>query len=213
MKKGNCSIIKLNTLKGDVKISGGEMTESKRNKQKLWYAGAVICVMVAMAAVLCLLFNGKETKISDNSGNNSISVLDCKASSPVVESFFEAKDAINNEHEIKITYQGNRVDKVSYTYTADFPSGKEADEANAVLHAKYNNYMAQYSLDPAKLGPTFTVVDNNFKINLFTDMSKIDPAMMGLFFLDNEDIGLLESGKIESLKKIYFQKGFNCNSQ
>lgn len=188
------------------------MSEFKKDKQKLLYVGVGVCLLAAVAAILCLLFSSKETKISDNDGNSSISVLDCKVSDPTVESFFESKDAINNEHEIKITYRGDEVDKISYTYVADFASEKDADEANATLHAKYNKYMAQYSLEPAKLGPTFTVVNSSFKVNLFADTSKINFAVAGLFFLDTGDIELLEGGKIEDLRKVYFQKGFNCNS-
>ena len=69
------------------------MSESKKSKQKLLYIGGGICVIVAITAVLCLLFNGKETKISDNGGNSSVSVLDCRVSDPPIEGFFGAKES------------------------------------------------------------------------------------------------------------------------
>lgn len=185
------------------------MSESKRKKQHSLYIGIIVCILVAVAAILCLLFTGKETYVSEGDNIESVDALYCRASEQE-DSFFGKENVINDKHEIKITQRQDEIDKISYTYIGYYGSEKEAKDANAVLHAKFNNYMGEHNLEPSVLGPVFSVVKDNLRINLMTEISNINEAIGKLFFLDPAGINSVRNNKLESLKKLYSSQGFVC---
>ena len=180
------------------------------NKQR--YLGvAVLCALIAtVAVILCLLFSSKETRISNNNNTYSTETLYCIINNPE-DAFFADSNTINNKHEIKVTYKDKKPDKASYIYTGIFNSSTNADHSNAILHAKYNTYMADYNLSPAILGPTFSVVESKLKINLYTDTSNITSETGKLFFLSPDETSTLIEKPAEQLKNIYSNKQFSCN--
>ncbi|MBR0372846.1 hypothetical protein IJH72_02830 [Candidatus Saccharibacteria bacterium] len=190
------------------------MSEPKNGKQKSLEI-TIFCISIAVVTViLCLLFSGKETRTSSNN-IYSTKILYCVNNNPE-DSFFTDSNAINNKHEIKVTYKDDKPDKVSYTYTGKFNTSTKADNSNATLHAKYNKYMAEYDLSPTILSPTFSVVESKLKINLFTDISNINNKTGKLFFLNLDEISSLTSESADKLKDIYSDKNFSCeinNSQ
>ena len=190
-------------------ISGGKMSESNTRRQQILYIGIVVAIVIALIAILCLLFNGNRTYTSDNGTSYSISVLHCEASD-IDGAFFAPDNTINNKHEIKITYQQDTVNKISYTYKSDYQTTASADNVNAVLHAKYNKYMAQYDLDPMTLNPIFSVIDNKLSINLLSEVSDINTPIGVLFFLDSNEVTQITHTSLDSLSKVYTQKGFVC---
>ena len=185
------------------------MSESNRKKQQTLYIGVLICILVAVAVILCLLFTGRETRTSDNGNVYSTDILDCESTEPE-GAFFVAENAVDNKHEIKVTYQNEKPSKISYTLTGNYSTERAADQTIASLHAKYNKYMAQYDLDPEILGPVFSNVEEAFKINLITDVDKINSATGMLFFLDSTETIKLKSYTNGDLEKIYETKGFSC---
>ncbi|MCR5700086.1 MAG: hypothetical protein K6G49_01470 [Candidatus Saccharibacteria bacterium] len=185
------------------------MSESKSKKQQYLYIGIIVCIVVAVAAILCLLFTSKETKISDNGKVHSIDILNCQATGPE-GAFFVAENAVDNKHEIKVTFQNEKPTKISYTLTGDQSTAGATDQTIATLHAKYNIYMGQYGLDPETLEPIFSNVDEAFKISLITDVDKISSATGALFFLDANEATKLKNYASEDLEKIYEARGFSC---
>ena len=185
------------------------MSESNRKKQQALYIGVIICILVAVAAILCLLFTGKETRTSDSRNVYSTDMLSCKSTEPE-GAFFVAENAVDNKHEIKVTYENEKPAKISYTLTGNQDTEKAAEQAIASLHAKYNKYMAQYSLDPEALEPIFSDVKEAFKISLIADVDKINTATGALFFLDSTETLKLKNHANGDLEKIYETKGFSC---
>ncbi|MBQ9485078.1 hypothetical protein IJU85_03200 [Candidatus Saccharibacteria bacterium] len=185
------------------------MSESNNNAK--YYKYSIGCLIITIiAVVLYLLFNNKTIyKPAEDDDSKLIGTLYC-SSDNLDNSFFRMDNAINNNHEIKAIYRQQKIDKISYTYTGIFRTEAEADNSDAVLHAKYNKYMAQYDYNPELLAPTFSVIGTKYKVVLYTDFSDIDGAVSGLFFLEPDEISNVADGSVEYLGEIYSRKGLNC---
>lgn len=185
------------------------MSNSESKKQRQPELVALVIIAMIFVVVLCLLFTNQEIHISNIGTEHTFNALYC-TSFHYKNAFFAIDNEVNSKHEIKLIYQNEKAYKMSLTYTSDFETESSANNASAILHAKYNHYMGQRNLSPTILSPTFSVINNSLKINLFTDISNIDAITGSLFFLSpSEAIGISKRTP-EEIQEFYAKKGFNC---
>ncbi len=185
------------------------MSDSKSNWQKHKNSVIVCFFITIIAFVSCLFFIGEET-YTESKQVYSIEVLQCLSSNPI-NSFFGYSDSVNSKHEIKITYRQDEPDKISYSYNNILSSEEDAQHVDAVLHAKYNNYMGEHKLNLSTLGPIFMVVENKFKINFYTKFSNINAINGVVFFLSPEEVVNVANNSIGKTKELYTSKNFVCS--
>lgn len=189
-----------------------EATKSKKNN-KLRYPEIVIglVITVFIAAVTFLITNRTETYTSGGDTNVSIGSLRCRSSN-VTEPFFESPSALSYVHEVKVTFDGNGVDKLSYVYEGTYGSEQAADQARSEMHASYNKYMGSKGLDQESLYPTFHYDGATAKINLYAEREKgLNATTATLFFLNADEYVKINEYTTEALKKVYEEKGFSCD--
>ncbi len=183
----------------------GESTKNNKIRN-----GIIIGVVVALVVVaLVFLLKGNETRVSGGNETKKLSVLDCEASQPT-NPFFHNADTITPKHEIKVTFQGDDFDKISYNFFGNYRNNDIADTANASLHASYNNYMGEHKIYPELFYPTFIATDSSVKINLYAEKAKVQPSTGVFFFLSGEDVTNLDNYTKDDLTRIYSSKGFSC---
>lgn len=186
------------------KYSGGEMTE----KTKLAIGAiATVAITAGVAFALYLLFYTNETHVTMVEDEVETSVLVCRAMTVLDDSFFDTSNVLNVEQEVKTIFNDNMPDKLNYLYSGDYVSAEGASKANDLLHADYNIYMADKA---ESLTPTFSIIDNKLRINLFADKNQMNSRVGKLFFLSNEEVADFVKYKAEDLMKLYQNKGFSC---
>ena len=159
---------------------------------------------------LALIFGQNETRTSKVIDNTTMGALHCTSTNPE-EPFFAPDGVLENEHEIKITFNGDLADKFSYNYYGTFNSESIAEGARTRLHANYNIYMGNNGKDQESLYPTFDYVGEKVKINLFAEREKtLNLITAKLFFLSSGEVTNLKNNSADDLKKIYEKRGFSC---
>ena len=187
----------------------------EKGKSKSWSKDRIMTIiavsfLVIIAGFLLFVFlNRSETTSSDGGSGSSVGALDCKATSPVGP-FFVSENALTSEHEVKVTFLRDVVDKLSYNYYGTFASEGVAENVRTNLHANYNIYMGKYNLNQESLSPTFTYNGNNAKVNLFVNREKLNNITARLFFLNPDEAANISNYSSDQLKSLYTGKGFSC---
>ena len=166
----------------------------------------VLAVLIAAVAIFSSFLKSEETYISAETSGIRVGALNCKTSQPS-DSFFVSNTALNNDHELKVTYSGERIGRINYIYNGEYDSNDTADTAGSLLHADYNIYMGE---NAESLYPTFSVVENKLKISLYTEYQKLNAKNAKLFFMNADEYHESSNYSIHDLKKIYESKGFSC---
>lgn len=185
-----------------------------RGKSSSYYI-ALSVIMVVAALVFIILFlvaQGKETRISEKREDSTIRLLYCKANLPV-DPFFVSGMAKEYSHEIKVTFRGERIDKISYNYYGVYDDERLADAGRSELHADYNEYMSDNGLIPEDLYPIFDYDGSTSKVTLYGSRNDntLNIITARLFFLNYDEYDRLDNISGEDLKNIYIDKGFYCN--
>lgn len=177
--------------------------------------GIMICAVVIVAMVVIIVLSvamqGKEEYIESEEQSDTMSALVCKASDPV-DGFFASEGSEtspeNATSTFKATYVNGGLDKLFYTYEGNYDSAETAKQAEADLHARYNQFLADKA---AGLTPKFVANEEEVKITLFGDWSKMTIGQAKTMGMDEEDYNALANdGKVESLTKILREKGYTC---
>ena len=180
----------------------------KNNKSVLYIVIALTFIIVAV--FLWLLINGKETRTSSEKSEESISVLHCKAKG-IEDAFFASTTANTIENEIKITFRGDKIDKIFYDYNGVYRSSEVAKEDETKLHARYNLYMGENKIEQDSLSPSYSITNSKLHITLYADnYGMINSVTSVFFFIDSDRIGDYGKSSIDELKSFYEKKSFKC---
>ena len=179
---------------------------------KRWIViGVVALAVVLIAVAISVIFRDKEEYITTDYQSSTVDAVVCKGSNPL-DVFFTTEDESKKPESatstIKATYQNNELDKLSYTYDADYESSDLAKQAESTMHAKYNQYMAQKAGD---LAPKFAADEEDVKISVFGEWDKLTTGVAKVFGLTEDDYTKLVSDtEPEALAKVFQAKGYTC---
>lgn len=176
---------------------------------RLAYIFGTLAAIVAIIIILLNIFTPKDSHITSEDSLQSIEAVHCKTEN-LASPFFETNGAKNVEHEVKITLMNDKVDKMSYTYIGLFESKDETEKALSALHAKYNIYMDTTDIYHEDLYPTFSNLGTKGIINLYIQDKTFNLDTAKLILLSDYEYEQFSGYNIETLAKIYENKGFVC---
>lgn len=188
------------------------MSDSDKKKRKKLIIYAVVMALIAglVGLVIFLLTYRKETHINESYDRADLSSLTCVTKTNPESSFFE-NHAKSVEHEIKVIFSNEIIDKMSYEFNGQYDSWGDADSDEGVLHAKYNNYMGERRLSNEMLKPVFQNVEGKLKIRLYLDSYKnMNSGIAKLFYITEGSMNVIAKNSIAETKKYYEKKGFSC---
>lgn len=191
---------------GDVKIS-------KRKSQQI-ATGFLLISLVAIIIVLVVIFTGGTSKDSYTSGgDNTVTVTSLVCTSNVPQDpFFKPQGAHNPQHELKIIFENDGVDKINYSYAGKFSSEELAKEEISKMHASYNKYMGGIDVYQEDLYPTFSTIGSDGYANLYLDKSTLTADTAIFAFLSGNEYSNLKNYSVDALSSIYAEKGFSCQN-
>ena len=189
------------------------MEKEKDNKRNMVRA-IVFAVIVGIVALVILLLTYKtETHIYETYQDVDVSSLVCE-SNDNESAFFNSETASSVEHKVKIKYSNGTVDKLAYEFEGIYDSEESAEHDNAVLHARYNNYLGQYNIDGESLTPVFQTIDNKLRIKLYLDSyGNMNSAYGKLFYIGSGSLDTVAKKPMDETRKIYENKGFSYEKQ
>lgn len=169
-----------------------------------------LILIIAIVVILLLTLTGNSASYtSDVIKENSISILDCKSENPN-EKFFSHNAESAVIHEIKITFDDNTIDKLTYTYTGRYATNSEAKDALSWMQGDYNKYMGTTSVYQEDLTPTFSAIGTEAIINLYFNANTFNSETARFVFLDDGEYTAAINMSAKNIEKIYREKGFSC---
>lgn len=186
------------------------MSENKGSRvNTMMIAALVLVVGAVILAIMWLLTNRHETKISNTINTDNYSSLICESNSPE-EPFFVSKSVQRFTHELKVMFNNGHLNDISYRYEGTYNSNDVAETAMAEMHADYNKYMSGGGVYQEKLNPVFATDKTKTRISLYAEPDKLNNVVARLFFLGEDDLNKLGSYSQSDLKELYEKKGFSC---
>lgn len=179
------------------------------NYQKIGI-GFILMASVLLVIIFITLIIPKEIHTSTNDNSTSISSVNCNKKNDE-GAFFTSEKAQNSRHIIKATFRDNTIDKMNYTYEADFDTEKDAETELSLLHANYNIFMGKVELDIELLTPNFSRFGKTNVINLYIVRSSMRNGIAKLLFLSDDKMGEIPEINIDRFAKIYSDMNFTCN--
>lgn len=187
------------------------MGEKKRTINTI---GIILLIFAAIIVLIFfILFNGRETYTSDDRGSDAYLALDCKTGA-IDEAFFTSSTVNTISNHLKVTFNKDGVDKIFYSFEGVYRSEGDAEQDNAVLHARYNKHMSEYGIYPEVLTPTFSTVNTKLTINLYAKNRDVITRGIGtLFFIDDDNLESFLKYSRDQVADYYKDKGFSCKKQ
>ena len=160
--------------------------------------------------VLSNIFAEKNTSLSLSENSvTAISSLHCVASSPN-NAFFGSRGAKDDRHEIKIAFRDNKPVDISYTLNAFFKNNDIARQMESTYIFNYNTYMSNKSTAAEALSPSFAVIDDKVKVNLYIEADKIDQSVAKMFFINSDQTNNFKNLPYREVSNMYNVQGFSC---
>lgn len=182
----------------------------KTKKTLIIYAFSLAIIAGTAALVFFLLTNKRETHTYVNRNNGETSGLKCTIDKND-NAFFASDLATELKHTIKIMYNDNNIDKVSYEYDGVYNSAEEAKKDSGMMHTNYNLYMGDHGVDHEILAPVFQYDEKKARIRLYLDdYRKMNSVIGKVFYIGSGIQDTIAKGSIEEAKKIFENKGFSC---
>lgn len=182
----------------------------KKDKSSILMISGATLIVIAVTIALIVFFWPKEVRTSTNSsGTTSIASLICK-SEYFPGAFFSDTEAKSQQYTIKVTYQNDKFNNVSFSYVGTFNSNEKADASESKMHAKLNLYMYDYGLDPEKYDPNFRNLKNEARIDLFSSSENMSDALARVILSSNATADLFTKSKYEHLSSAYNKIGYSC---
>lgn len=167
----------------------------------------VIAAMGLIALVLSQIFRVDEQHVKTPVEEVTTYWVECEAKAPQDAFFTAPASATENDHELKIIYKDGQAEKISYEYDSEYENNNAAIDAEAELHARYNNFMGVLQDDFA---PRFSRDADELKITMVADTEEIGRDTAKVFFINTEEFDSLKDYDLEKLLEIYQSKGFKC---
>lgn len=189
------------------------MKDLNSKKKKLTIDTTIIMVLVVvMVFVVFMLTYKSERHIYDSVIENDTSALVCTSNNNDSETmFFSSEDATSIEHKIKLVYNDNKIDKMSYELTGEYVSESVAREAKGDFNTKYNIYIGDHDMNLNVLSPIFQYVDNKVRVGLYLDsFEKMNSAIGKLFYISSASLDSVSKSSENETKEYYEKKGFSC---
>ena len=189
------------------------MKESDKQKRKKIIVQAVVLALIVaiIAIVIVLLTYKKETRTIETNEDGDMTALVCSSHDNGETAFFKSDTAKEVEHKVKLVYNNDNLQKMSYEYTGEYETKDIAEHDDAVLHARYNRYMGEHDKKSEMLTPVFQVVDNKLAIKLYLDSYKdMNSVISKLFYIGSGLEGTIGKNSLKDTKKYYEKKDFSC---
>lgn len=169
-----------------------------------------VLLIGAIIVIVFLLTNTNETHTSIDKQSDASEYIHCTATNPS-DQFFELRSTpTDTKHEIKVTFRGDDIDKVFYSFHGDFASNNGAIVAEFDITDKYNKYVAGVGLERNVLSPKISSSDNSADASFYVEDGKLKPVLAPIFFLDKDEYSAVGGNLKGYLLRNYESKGFSC---
>ena len=189
------------------------MSETEKVKDHMLIVKAIFFALLVgiIALVIWFLTYKQESYTSSETKEGNYSALECTASDPS-EPFFTFESTQEMTHTIKVLFTEERLKDIMYKYDGTYVSQEAAENAEAWLHADYNEYLGANGVDRESLSPTFSVNNNKLMISIYAEAQKINDVVARLFFMDTDASNKVKDFSLKDYKMLYEAKGFTCQS-
>lgn len=186
------------------------MKDEKRKKTLIMVGSLLILLCVLIVIFLLIITNGNETRTSSEVDEDKLEALVCRSGGRE-DGFFHSDTANQIVNEIKATYNGNSFDKLYYSYEGTYRS-EDVAKGDESMHADYNIYMGENSLEQDSLSPSYSLVKNKYHLTLYADEEDDFNKVTAVFFyVDDKDVEKFKKFSIDEMKKYYETKDFKCS--
>ena len=202
-------------MRATINVNSREVKMEKNGKKKskkalIIYAFSIAIIAGIVAIVIFALTNKRETHTYVNRNNGETSGLKCTIDKND-NAFFVSDLATELKHTIKIMYNDNNINKVSYEYDGIYDSAEEAKKDVGKMHTNYNIYMGDHGVDHEILTPVFQYDEKKARIRLYLDdYRKMNSTIGKVFYIGSGIQDTIAKESIEETKKIFENKGFSC---
>ena len=181
----------------------------KKRSKKRWILVSAALFIICIAILLCSLLMGDKTYYSSNHTEERSMYLVCSVQT-FEEPFFPEYYSITSEHQIKIIFNNEKPNKISYTYSGTYASSELAKQVASDFRAKYNIFLNKLGVDIASFDPIFNTIDNKTTVNLFANGSNLNPATAPLFLLKPDEAMNFHNYSSNEIMDVYKTKGMAC---
>lgn len=169
----------------------------------LLLAGAVIVIVY-------LLTNRSETYTSRDKQNEASEYIHCTAINPSDQFFKLRAEPLKTNHEIKVMFRGDDLDKIFYAFHGEYGSDNGAVVTEFDITDQYNKYVAGVGLAQNVLSPKISTSGSNADASFYVESSKLKPVLAPIFFLDKDEYAGVSGDLKGYLLRNYEGKGFTC---
>ncbi len=181
-----------------------------KGRRSFAVAVSFVFTFVLLISLCLLLSYNNETRTSSYDEGDDLSALFCSSYDPA-DPFYVPPMAVENRHEIRVAYNNDRPESISYVYTGKYNSTEDADSGDTNFHIEYDMYVGLVKSDKSKITTSFSDVGLESRESLFARVIDLDERIARLFFLNPEELNILRQGESEQLKNAYENKGFICH--
>lgn len=186
------------------------MSEQKKREQNDVIKAVVFAsiVIIIVLAIIWVFTNKSEVRTSTTISSAGYSALDCSSNDPS-DPFFSSSSAQHSSHNIKILFIDNLIKEISYGYEGTY-NESNLEVVEAKFHANYNIYMGSNGLNPESLNPVFSLYKSKVLVSIYAEPKKLNSAVARLFFISEDEYGVIGDYGLDDYKKMYESKGFAC---
>lgn len=170
----------------------------------------IVAIMMVIGVIFLInILTVKETYTSANNTVTNINSLYCRATN-LEKSYFDVTGTKSALHEIKVTFEEEKTNLISYTFTGTYNSEEDAKTHRDTMLAKLWKYLGANGFKHDYLKDDFSIIDNILRVNVIGNKDTLNSTTASVFSLETSEATRFNNQTIDSLKKIYGAKGFEC---
>ena len=166
-------------------------------------------IVIPLSYLVLNFFSAEETYTSASNTTTSIDSLHC-STNRLDNPFFKINNANSILHEIKITFRDNKPDLISYKLTGTFDDKKTARGQGDSTLSRLWSYLQDHGLAYNYIENSHSVIDNTASIDIIADKEKLNNITASIFSMETAEASKFGDQTMESLKRLYANKGFVC---
>lgn len=179
----------------------------KKKKSKTDWLGSIglTLILTAVALLIWFFLNGQTTVTGEQTGVTQTSSLTCKienAQYPI----FTVDEATKKETEVKVLFDGDRMNSVSLTQTMYYDSPENAKMSRNHNHAAMNTSFGNAGLAADAFNANYTATDDRMIMTLYAAESEYN-EVTAKYFLAN---GTSKRSSIDEFTKVLNTQGLSC---